>query len=64
MCKSLQTQPKGDTIQQEITEQVMVSRAELVQEHSHLVARLHLIRKWLGYPPLQTGKEQRRSRHE
>ena len=38
---------------------VIVSRADLEKEHSLLIARLHLIRKQLGYAPL-THKEQRR----
>jgi hypothetical protein len=41
---------------------VMVSRAELEKEHSLLIARLHLLRKQLGYQPLLTGKEQRRQK--
>lgn len=38
---------------------IVVNRADLVKEHSLLIARLHLLRKQLGYPPL-TNKEQQR----
>lgn len=39
---------------------VKVSLAELEREHSLLIARIHQLRRLLGYPPLLTGKEQRR----
>lgn len=39
---------------------IAVSRAELQHEHDWLIARLHKLRRKLGYPPLQTGKQQRR----
>lgn len=39
---------------------VKVTRAELEQEHSILIARVNQIRRQLGYPPLLTGKEVRR----
>ena len=42
--------------------QIVVNRADLEREHSLLVARLHLLRKQLGYQPLSTGKEQRRQK--
>ena len=38
---------------------IIVNRADLEKEHSLLIARLHLLRKQLGYQPL-TDKEQRR----
>lgn len=38
---------------------VIVNRADLEQEHRLLIARLHLLRKQLGYAPL-TDKEQHR----
>lgn len=38
---------------------IIVNRADLEKEHSLLIARLHLLRKQLGYPPL-TNKEQQR----
>jgi hypothetical protein len=38
---------------------ITVNRVDLEKEHSLLIARLHLLRKQLGYPPL-TDKEQRR----
>ncbi len=38
---------------------ITVNRADLEQEHRLLIARLHLLRKQLGYAPL-TDKEQRR----
>ena len=38
---------------------IIVNRADLEKEHSLLIARLHLLRKQLGYAPL-TDKEQRR----
>lgn len=39
---------------------IWISRAELEQEHSILIARIHQLRRWLNYPPLLTGKEKRR----
>lgn len=42
---------------------IQVSRAELEYEHNHLLARLHQLRKLLGYPVLMTGK-QIRKQHE
>lgn len=38
-------------------DKIVVSRAEIEKEHSLLIARLHQLRRWLGYPPLLTGKE-------
>jgi hypothetical protein len=38
---------------------ITVNRADLEQEHRLLIARLHLLRKQLGYAPL-TDKEQHR----
>jgi hypothetical protein len=38
---------------------ITVNRADLEQEHRLLIARLHLLRKQLGYAPL-TDKEQQR----
>lgn len=38
---------------------ITVNRSDLEKEHGLLIARLHLLRKQLGYPPL-TDKEQRR----
>lgn len=53
----LQTLDKRGTLEQET---VQVSRAELEQERRHLVGRLQQLNRLLGYPPLLTGKEQRR----
>ena len=39
--------------------QIVVNRADIEQEHRLLIARLHLLRKQLGYPPLN-GKEEHR----
>jgi len=41
--------------------QIVVNRADLEKEHSLLIARLHLLRKQLGYQPL-TQKEERRQK--
>lgn len=38
---------------------IVVNRADLEQEHRLLIARLHLLRKQLGYAPLN-GKEEYR----
>jgi hypothetical protein len=38
---------------------IIVNRTDLELEHRLLIARLHLLRKQLGYPPL-TQKEQTR----
>jgi ribosome biogenesis GTPase A len=38
---------------------IIVNRADLEKEHGLLMARLHMVRHQLGYPPL-TLKEQRR----
>lgn len=59
----LQTLDKGDTIDKGPPDIVMVSRAELESEHNHLLARIHQLRKLLGYPTLMTGKQARRQ-HE
>ena len=40
---------------------IIVNRADLEKEHSLLIARLHLLRKQLGYAPL-TQKEERRQK--
>jgi hypothetical protein len=39
---------------------VNVPRAELEQEHTHLMGRLQQLRRLLGYTPLPTGKQLRR----
>lgn len=49
------------TMQPEQPQMVLVPLADLEKEHSLLIARLHWIRDKLGYPPLQTGKEVRRT---
>ncbi len=41
-------------------ETIQVSRSELEQERRHLLGRLQWLNRKLGYPPLLTGKEQRR----
>lgn len=56
----LQTSCKPDTL----SESVQVSRAELEHEHLHLLARLHQLRRLLGYPPLLTGKKLRQQAGE
>ena len=42
---------------------VVVSRTELESEHNLLLARIHQLRRLLGYPVLMTGK-QARKQHE
>jgi hypothetical protein len=49
----------GATMQDNL--QIVVNRADLEKEHSLLIARLHLLRKQLGYQPL-TQKEERRQK--
>lgn len=39
---------------------VLVDRCELEKEHKNLLERIHQLRRLLGYPPLMTGKQQRR----
>ncbi len=39
---------------------VLVARCELEEEHRNLLQRIHQLRRLLGYPPLPTGKQQRR----
>jgi hypothetical protein len=39
---------------------IEVDRTELEQERRHLLGRLQQLNRLLGYPPLLTGKEQRR----
>lgn len=41
---------------------VLVDRSELEQEHTNLLARLHQLRRLLGYPQLMTGKMRRAMR--
>ena len=55
--KSLPPEPNRAIVKVEV--KIWVSRADLEHEHSLLIARLHLLRKQLGYAPL-TDKEQRR----
>ena len=43
---------------------VQVSRKELEQEHTHLLGRLQQLRRLLGYQPLLTGKQIRRTQGE
>lgn len=50
--------------EEEPPDMIPVSRAELEKEHSLLIARIHQIRQWLGYPPLLTAKEKRKQTHE
>lgn len=45
-------------------EMIQVSRADLEHEHLHLLARLHQLRRLLGYPPLLTGKHLRQAHNE
>lgn len=59
----LQTSDKPDTIGIGPPEAITVSRVELETEHNHLLARIHQLRRLLGYPVLLTGKQARRQ-HE
>lgn len=43
-----------------VADHIIVTRAELEHERRHLLGRLQQLHKLLGYPPLLTGKEQRR----
>lgn len=61
--KVLQTSRNPDTIDAGPPDTIVVSRQVLEQEHNQLIARIHLLRKLLGFPPLMTGKQQRRA-HE
>ncbi len=57
----LKSVDKYDMMQQERQQQrFMVDRYELEKEHSNLLERLHQLRRLLGYPPLATGKANRR----
>lgn len=40
-------------------ELVLVARKDLAKEHDLLIARLHQLRRLLGYPALMTGKRKR-----
>ena len=40
---------------------IVVNRADLEKEHRLLIARLHLLRKQLGYAPLNGKEEQRQA---
>jgi hypothetical protein len=51
--------PESNRAIVKIEVKILVSRADLEQEHRLLIARLHLLRRQLGYPPL-TQKEQTR----
>lgn len=61
---SLQSANECAKIDLQATDTISVSRAELDKEHSLLIARLHQLRRLLGYPPLPTGKEARRAHAE
>jgi hypothetical protein len=39
---------------------IIVSRRELEAEHRNLLERIHQLRRILDYPPLLTGKQQRK----
>lgn len=56
----LQTVDNHDTIKSRSPDIILVSRAELEQEHTHLLGRLQQLRRLLGYQPLPTGKQLRR----
>jgi pyruvate/oxaloacetate carboxyltransferase len=43
------------------SDHILVPRHELEHEHRLLLARLHRVRALLGYPPLITGKQQRKA---
>ena len=59
----LKSVDKYDMMQQERQQQrFVVDRVELEKEHSNLIERLHQLRRLLGYPPLTTGKVERRER--
>jgi len=53
------TQPKAVAQNDKRCDTIIVNRGDLEQEHRLLIARLHLLRKQLGYPPLN-GKEEHR----
>jgi hypothetical protein len=53
------TQTKAVAPNEKKCDTIVVNRGDLEQEHRLLIARLHLLRKQLGYPPLN-GKEERR----
>jgi hypothetical protein len=57
MQSLLNVAAEPDTLEPET---VSIPRTELEMEHRWLLARLHRLRQQLGYPPLPTGKEQRR----
>jgi len=54
-------QPKAVAQNDKRCDTIIVNRADLEKEHSLLIARLHLLRKQLGYQPL-TQKEERRQK--
>lgn len=53
----LQSLDKPAMIEQETPDVIPVKRADLEKEHSNLIARIHQLRRLLGYPPLPTGKQ-------
>jgi hypothetical protein len=60
----LQNLCKPDKIDADTAETITVSRRELEEERRHLLGRLQQLHKLLGYPPIMTGKEQRRQAAE
>lgn len=56
----LQSPCKPDTLDTGPPGEILVSRKELEQEHTHLLGRLQQLRRLLGYQPLPTGKQLRR----
>ena len=41
---------------------IPIKRSDLVKEHDLLIARLHHLRRLLGYPQLWTGRQKRKAR--
>lgn len=56
----LQSSDKNATLDHSSPDMIQVSRAELEQERRHLLGRLQQLHRILGYPPLMTGREERR----
>lgn len=52
---------KHATVEANAADMIYISRVDAEREHSLLIARLHHLRRLLGYAPLQTGKEVRRA---
>jgi len=55
---------KCATVEKQQEDHVLVPKKDLLVEHDMLIARVHQLRRLLGYPQLLTGHQRREIAHK